>query len=368
MKEIRLRVKVGTDDEGKPVIRRVGAYDEISLADKVAQALVESGRIYEFLPVQDHSQKPAEAPQTVSLHPFDEFITHWLEIYKQGLEATTGVFYSSKSNVLIRHFGSTPIEEIDVAAVQGFVAARSAEYVRATVKADLGVLRDLLDAAVSDGIIAKNPAKDKRVKITAPKGKGTTAFTVEQVADIQANIPRLTDPVQRAMLGLLAYSSLCREELLGLTWENIDLTTDEITVNAAVVYARGGTVEKGTKNEFRVRQFPICPALHDILSSCSGTGYVIHRGDPAKPIGAYGWRKLWSETAQAINLYGLTAKSFRTTFATMANAAGIDDRTIATMMGHSNVNTSKQHYIKQEQTVLDGAMGKLNGFVSASNS
>lgn len=370
MKEIRLRVIVGKNEDGSPIIRRVGAYDELALADKVIKAVVESGRIAEFLPapVAGTRWNPnPETPKEPAKHPFDSYIDHWLSTYKIGLEKTTDVFYSSKRNVLVRFFGSMPVEDIDVETVQKFLNERAAKYVRATVDADLGVLRDLLDVAVRDKLLEANPATDKRIKNPAKRGKGTTAFTLEQFSAIQAGIPALADPVQRCLLGLLAYSSMCREELLGLKWENINLDTDIITIDAAVVYA-GGTVAKGTKNEFRTRPFPICPALHDILAGCKrDSGYVIHGPDPEEPISSYYYRRLWRDTAKNIELYGLTAKSFRTTFATFANAAGVDDKTIASLMGHSNTNTAKIHYIKQEQTALNGAMGKLGAFVSASS-
>lgn len=364
MKEIRLRVIIGKDENGAPILRRVGAYSETELADKVIKAVVESGRIAEFLPVASAAGTD-EAPEP-ELHPFSAYIDHWIEVFKTGLEATTDVFYKSKRNVLVRHFGDTPVEEIDVEAVQRFVSARAAEYSHTTVKADLGVLRDLLDAAVRDKLLEVNPAYDKRIKNTAPRGKGTTAFTAEQAADIQAHIPSLADPVQRCLLALLAYSSMCREELLGLKWENIDLEANVITINSAVVFA-GGTVQKGTKNEFRTRPFPVCPALHDILAGCRrDAGYVIHGPDPGVPISSHHYRRLWKETAANINLYGLTARSFRTTFATLATASGVDAKTVSTLMGHSNTNTSMIHYIKPEARALGGAMDRINGYVSAS--
>lgn len=372
MKGIRLRVVIGKNEDGTPIVRRVGAYDELSLADKVIKAVVDSGRIAEFLPasvmVSDlgtDSDSPSETEP--EKHPFNTYIDHWIGTYKIGLEKTTDVFYSSKRNVLVRFFGSMPVEDIDVETVQKFLNERAAKYVRATVDTDLGVLRDLLDVAVRDKLLEVNPATDKRIKNPAKRGRGTTAFTLEQFGAIQAGIPALADPVQRCLLALLAYSSMCREELLGLKWENINLDTDVITIDAAVVYA-GGTVAKGTKNEFRTRPFPICPALHDILAGCKrDSGYVIHGPDPSEPISSYYYRRLWKDTAANIELYGLTAKSFRTTFATFANAAGVDDKTIASLMGHSNTNTAKIHYIKQEATALNGAMGKLGAFVSASS-
>ena len=50
VKELRIRVITGFNDDGSAIIKRIGAYDELTLADKVVRTVVESGRIAEFLP------------------------------------------------------------------------------------------------------------------------------------------------------------------------------------------------------------------------------------------------------------------------------------------------------------------------------
>ena len=50
VKELRIRVITGFSDDGSAIIKRIGAYDELTLADKVVRTVVESGRIAEFLP------------------------------------------------------------------------------------------------------------------------------------------------------------------------------------------------------------------------------------------------------------------------------------------------------------------------------
>ena len=48
-KEHRIRVCVGYDNNGNAVTKRLSANDELSLADKVIEAVVKSGRIKDFL-------------------------------------------------------------------------------------------------------------------------------------------------------------------------------------------------------------------------------------------------------------------------------------------------------------------------------
>ena len=261
-KEHRLRVLVGHDESGASIIKRVSAYDELSLADKIIEAVVRSGRIKEFLG-QDIEIGPNVAAllaQPVPPPPkktrFADYIDHWRKTYKQGLEKTTEVFMNAKQSVLNRWFGEMYIEDLNPATVQKFLTERAKTYKKATVKADWAVLKEVLDSAVSDHIIKVNPAKDSRIKNPAKAGNGTAALTREQVIAIQREIPNLEDPTERCLIALLAYTSMRREEVLGLTWENVKFEQRVIEITQAIVYPVGATVSKGTKNEFSMQPSP----------------------------------------------------------------------------------------------------------------
>ena len=47
------------------------------------------------------------------------------------------------------------------------------------------------------------------------------------------------------------------------------------------------------------------------------------------------YRRLWDSLKSHIELYGMTAINFRTTFATMMVASGVDIKTTQALMGHS---------------------------------
>ena len=49
VKRIRIRVITGYTEDGSAIVKRLSAYDELTLADSVVRAVVESGRIAEFL-------------------------------------------------------------------------------------------------------------------------------------------------------------------------------------------------------------------------------------------------------------------------------------------------------------------------------
>ena len=220
VKRIRIRVITGYTEDGSAIVSRLSAYDELTLADKVIRAVVESGRIAEFLDGEEItitaekvSEKLSEAVKT----PFGEYVSKWFRTYKSGLQKTSVEHIRSKVSVLNRFFGEMMIEDITADSVQQFITSRANEgRAKKTVKEDLAVLKELLDSAIYDGLITVNPAKDRRVKNTAKAGSGTKALTREQAADILAHIPSLSDPQERCLIALLAYTSCRREEILGL--------------------------------------------------------------------------------------------------------------------------------------------------------
>lgn len=370
-REHRLRVLVGHDENGASIIKRVSAYDELSLADKIVEAVVRSGRIKEFLgrDIEVGPNIAALLAQPLPPPPkktrFADYIDHWRKTYKQGLEKTTEVFMNAKQSVLNRWFGEMNIEDITPAAVQEFLTERAKTYKKATVKADWAVLKEVLDSAVSDHIIKMNPAKDSRVKNPAKAGDGTPALTREQVIAIQKEIPNLQDLTERCLIALLAYTSMRREEVLGLTWENVKFDQRVIEITQAIVYPVGATVSKGTKNDFSRRAFPMGQELFDILWNCrKNDGYVISKGE-GRPITADGYRKLWKSLSSHIELYGMTAINFRTTFCTMMVASGVDIKTAQALMGHATPEMTLKIYAKQEESRIPDAIEKVSSFLAA---
>ena len=76
------------------------------------------------------------------------------------------------------------------------------------------VLNQILDAAVEDGLIAKNPLKSKRIKITGKTSQATVPYSVEQMRFLVQHIGDIKDPLDRAYLAIQALHPLRLEEVL----------------------------------------------------------------------------------------------------------------------------------------------------------
>lgn len=65
-------------------------------------------------------------------------------------------------------------------------------------------------------------------------------------------------------------------------------------------------------------------------------------------------------------LYGMTAINFRTTFATMMVASGVDIKTTQALMGHSTPEMTLKVYAKKEESRLPDAVRKMETFLAGS--
>ena len=147
-------------------------------------------------------------------------------------------------------------------------------------------------------------------------------------------------------------------------WENVNFGTNSIEIKQAVVLAVNDGITKETKNNYSVRTFPMCSQLREILLSCrKENGYIISKDD-GTPVSQVTYRRLWNSLKSHIELYGMTAINFRTTFATMAVASGVDIRTTQELMGHATPDMTLRVYAKKEESMLPEAMKKMDTFLA----
>ena len=77
------------------------------------------------------------------------------------------------------------------------------------------------------------------------------------------------------------------------------------------------------------------------------------------------YRKLWKSLSSHIELYGMTAINFRTTFCTMMVASGVDIKTAQALMGHATPEMTLKIYAKQEESRIPDAIEKVSSFLAA---
>ena len=130
------------------------------------------------------------------------------------------------------------------------------------------VLNMILNAAVEDGLLANNPMKSSRLKITGKASKTTDVYSVEEMQYIVNHIRDVQSPVDRAYIALQSLHPLRLEEVLGLKWEDIDTENMVIHVRRAVTHPDRNQPEiKEAKTEGSVRE-PLNNSLCSVPTRC----------------------------------------------------------------------------------------------------
>jgi integrase len=203
------------------------------------------------------------------------------------------------------------------------------------------------------GLVTRNPM-DGLTPSERPQRKNK-----RQVARLDAEmLGRLVDAAGserwRAALGLAAYAGLRLGELRALTWADIDLKADAITVRASLL--PDGT-RKRTKTEAGERVVPLLPALRRLLVAwrlksprTRSEELVICTAD-GQPVQERSVRRALDAAKETAKLDGLEERlsmhSLRHSFASLlATDLALPATTLAALIGHSDAGFTLRVYAR----------------------
>ena len=144
-------------------------------------------------------------------------------------------------------------------------------------------------------------------------------------------------------------TGLRRGEICGLRWQDISFEENKLQVKRSVSVKKGGGVSIGeTKTETGVRSILMPPSVADVLQNRKQraiTEWVfpnfMHPEQPISPATAY--RKLKIILKHA-GLPLIRFHDLRHTFATHATHGGVDPKTLAGILGHTNASFTLDTY------------------------
>ena len=142
-------------------------------------------------------------PPETGKHPFSEYAWNWFEIYsKLNIATATVRLYNQLLRVhIIPALEGMAIEEIGVDAVQRLFNGMDTS--KETKQKAKRLLNQILNAAIDDDLLVKNPLKSNRIKITGAESTTTEVYSVEQMRYLVQHIDDLQRPLDRTYLGKL---------------------------------------------------------------------------------------------------------------------------------------------------------------------
>ena len=299
---------------------------------------------------QEYANKLEELFRTTSTkiqkHNFRDYAWNWFELYsKPNIDQTTSITYQRQLEAhLFPVFGDRNIEDISTDDLQKFFNQMSG--IKATKEKTKIVLNMVLEAALEDGLIQRNPLKSKRLKITGASSTPTKEYTVVQMRFLVKGLPAIVKPVDQRYLALQALHPLRLEEVLGLKWEDIDLDNMLIHIQRAVTHPdRNQPIIKETKTETSCRSIGLSVIAAEYLSVPANRDDFVIGGE--KPLSYQQVKRMCERIQKDIGFEEkITPIRFRTTVLTDIYDQTKDVKATQLAAGHTNASTTMKHYIK----------------------
>lgn len=250
-----------------------------------------------------------------------------------------------------------PLSAVTHTDVSRWVARLVADGLSArTVHKAHRVLSLVLDLAVRDGRLARNPASGVRLpRALVARKRFLTAAQVAALADASDR--------DRVLVYVLAYCGLRFGEAAGLRVEDVDLTRRRLRVERSISDVDGHLVATTPKTH-HAREVPVpsfvAAMLADVVDGrrsdaplFTGPGGGLLRGNNFR-------RRSFDRAAATVGLPGLTPHELRHTAASLAVSAGANVKAVQRMLGHASAAMTLDVYAGLFGDDLDAVADRLD--------
>lgn len=233
-------------------------------------------------------------------------------------------------------FGDVPIGSITTEAVRAWLSrVRNDSSELQSAKA-YRLLRAILNVAVSDAVIARNPC------VISGAGQEHSGERPLAIAEQIHQLAEAIRPHLRALVLLAAFGALRRGELFGLERRDLDPGAGQLSVQRQAIYLKDGT-RKVTppKSAAGVRTVSLPPFVAEALKEHLTTWTApepdspVFVGKRGGPLGTVSLQACFDEARRATGLAQLTLHDLRHAGGTMAAWTGATTKELMARLGHS---------------------------------
>ena len=313
----------------------------------IAQVLIEEGAI-----------KLGESKCTVpTVREFVEQV--FRKTYVNPLAPKTVANYNQylKNNIL-PFLGDMRLDEVSVSTIQDFYNwmaqaedhGRKKNLNRRSIERIGGLTSRIFKVALEMKLIDDTPFKNTLLAIRAENAGHHKALSDEEMMHVKQEIPKMESERERLYMGLLAYTGMRLEEILGLCWENINLQGKFCRVQRTVTYPKNSkpVVRECGKTEYSIRTVILPEPLVQILTTASArTGFVL---GGSSPLCYSTYHRMYKSAFKKLNIENYTNHDFRTTYATQICESGISAKQVADLLGHADTRMVETVYARRRHS------------------
>lgn len=288
----------------------------------------------------------------------DQYFDEWLSGKRNGTKGNTLKTYKSHYYKHISpRIGKKKVQKIERREITDLQSEISKKLSPTTCNGVLRTLKIILNDAVRDEIINKNPAGGIKALKELEKATETyhRALTEQEQKDFMQEIK--TD-FYYEFVALLLCTGMRTGEAAALAWSDIDYKENVIHVTKTVTYNEDGTTSIGSpKSEAGKRDIPLNDTIKDVLSNQrKKLGNIFPMNDNRVFVSTYGTTVHNHAVNRAIRevlarleeqgkpIEHFTAHALRDTFATRYIEQGGSPQTLKTILGHSSLSMTMDLY------------------------
>ena len=313
--------------------------------------------------------KPAkDAPDTVA---------SWLERWRESSlaasdrKATTKSLYGSLSRKHLEatDIGAKRLDRLKPSDVESLIVElRAKKLADSTVRQVYTVLRQALDVAVRDGLLASNPvAKVKRPGVARTEARYLPSADVVRLLEAAKGLRYYVAVV------LMAATGLRRGEAAGLLWSDLDLDKGELTVRHTLSRVDGALVLTEPKTDRSRRKVPLHAGVVTALKQWraqqaqerrvagdqwtdTGVVFATELGTMVDPRNLLRTVELAAKKAR---IEGVGAHTMRHSAAVAWLEGGVHIKAAADLLGHSSISITGDLYGHTSDDTAKAAVDQL---------
>ena len=289
------------------------------------------------------------------------------------------------------YIGDIAFDELTKAQIQEWLRILEYEkkYKWSTKRNVWKVVKKTYNHYSEEGVIVVNPCKGIRLKNNELQEiNSMNPLQMEYFLSCLDGYGRF--PWYRNLFEIPLWTGMRTEEVCGLTWADVNLVADYLTINRAIGQVRSGkweTYVKVPKFACSRRKIPLLPQAKEILEK--QYEYQLEQCKKKNPkarevplnhycFGPYDGEDYcypmrvstaFINFCRRYNVVGITGKrlsmhGLRHTFATLAVASKMDIKSVSSVLGHADAAMTLNTYAAADEDAIRGGMKKLGEFLS----
>ncbi len=287
-----------------------------------------------------HNRTGTRPPEDVSLK---DFLPQLLRQMRATLQPITVRNRKGFLERAAEHFGNRPMSRVNHAHVIAFFNDLRLErgLAASSLKNHKTTLSAAFVAAIHAGAAATNPVRG--LQLPKPDEKPIPHLTPDELHTIYDAMP---EDIRPAVV-LLGEAGLRRQEVLDLTWGDVDADLSRVTV--------------ARSKSHRSRTVPLTETARTILRDLTSAKAAEDRTPRFElfSISASRFNDRFRKAADAAGFPHVTPHTLRHAFGTGLAAANVPTRDIRDLMGHSSIQITERYMNRAPETALQRAMKQL---------